>query len=173
MMRGNERGHAMKPCRALPLAVAVLLFAVNGAAAQFPPQEPPCMKDFAPLRDDAAKKAGLIRAASERKATAPEACALFNSFSAAEAKVVKYAKDNATWCNIPPQAVQEMATAHKRTLQMRANICKAAANPPRPAGPSLSDALGAPSAAAPDTIKRGSGTFDTLTGTPLGGSTPR
>jgi hypothetical protein len=42
-----------------------------------------------------------------------------------------------------------------------------AAQPQRPAGPSLSDALGGP---IPDSsnIKTGRGTFDTLTGTPLG-----
>ena len=160
----------MSLSRALPFAFAAMLVLMGNAAAQFPPQqqEPPCMKDFLSLRDDVAKKAGLIRAASERKATAPEACALFNTFAAAEAKVVKFARDNSTWCNIPPQAVQQMAGAHSKTLQMRSQICKAAANPPRPTGPSLSDALGAPNAAAPDTIKRGSGTFDTLTGTPLG-----
>ena len=32
-----------------------------------------------------------------------EACGLFNVFTAAEAKMLKYAIDNATWCGIPPQ----------------------------------------------------------------------
>src|SRR5450759_5661267 len=59
------------------------------AAAQSPwtqQQEPPCLKDFAKLRDEAQKRAGLIRTASDRKASAKEACALFNAFSAAELK---------------------------------------------------------------------------------------
>jgi hypothetical protein len=43
----------------------------------------------------------------------------------------------------------------------------AEAPPPRPAGPSLSDALTSP---VPDAnnIKTGRGTFDTLTGSPIG-----
>ena len=154
--------------RALPLAVAAVMSAAGDAAAQFPQQEPPCLKDFAPLRDDAAKKASAIKAAGERKAGPPEACALFNTFAAAEAKVVKYARENATWCGIPADAVKQMQVNHDRTLTIRTRICKAAASPGRPAGPSLSDALGAPNAAAPDTVKPGRGTFDTLTGTPLG-----
>ena len=36
--------------------------AIGPALAQFPGQEPPCMKDFMPLRNDAEKKAMAIRA---------------------------------------------------------------------------------------------------------------
>jgi hypothetical protein len=51
----------------------------------------------------------------------------------------------------------------------RTNVCLMAAQPQRPAGPSLSDALGAPITDSSN-IKTGRGTFDTLTGTPLGNS---
>ncbi len=151
--------------RALPLAMAMFLSAAGMAAAQGPPQ---CMKDFVPLRDDATKKAAAIRAASERKVPPAEACSLFKVFVAAEAKVIKYARDNATWCGIPPDAIAQMKKNHDHSLALRTQVCKVAAAPQRPAAPSLSDALGAPNAAAPDTIKPGRGTFDTLTGTPLG-----
>lgn len=154
--------------RALSLGLAAVLFGAGGAAAQFPQQEPPCLKDFAPLRDDAAKKANAIKVASERKVAPVEACQLFKIFAAAEAKVVKYAGENAVWCGIPAEAVAQMKTNHSRTLALRAQVCKAAANPARAAGPSLSEALGAPGTAGPDTIKPGHGTFDTLTGTPFG-----
>ena len=126
------------------------------------------MKDFAPLRDDAAKKANAIKVASDRKVSPVEACQLFKIFAAAEAKVVKYAGENAVWCGIPAEAIAQMKTNHNRTLALRAQVCKAAANPARAAGPSLSDALGTPATAGPNTIKPGHGTFDTLTGTPLG-----
>src|SRR2546430_6059113 len=62
----------------------------GGAAPQagFPgpqgaPQEPPCFKDFMPLRQDAEKRAGLIKAASDRKAPRPEDCQLFKNFATA------------------------------------------------------------------------------------------
>lgn len=134
------------------------------------PAEPPCFKQFVKLRDEAQKRAGLIQAASARspKPTAKEACSLFNSFSAAEAKLIKYAADNAASCGIPAQVVTQMKEQHLKTTGIRTNVCRAAAaGPPRPAGPSLSDALSAP---IPDShnIRTGRGTFDTLTGSPLG-----
>jgi hypothetical protein len=152
---------------------SALLAAAAPVAAQFQPapqgQQPPaCVKEFLRLRGIAEKRAAAIRAASERKAPPQEACKLFNSFSAAEAKMLKYATDNSVWCGIPPEVVTSLKNAHAKTNEMRTKICKvAAAGPPRPPGPSLSDALTGP---VPDSsnIKTGHGTFDTLTGTPLG-----
>lgn len=155
---------------ALPLAAAALLTALGPAAAQFGGQEPPCMKDFAPLRDDAGKKAAAIKAASDRHAPPAEACQLFKTFSAAEAKVIKFVVENGTWCGIPPEAQAQMKAAHSKTIEIQTKVCKVAAmGGGRPAGPSLSDALGSGSS-VPDTknVKPGRGTFDTLTGTPLG-----
>jgi hypothetical protein len=152
----------------------VLPAAAAPAVAQFQPapqqqqQEPPCVKEFLRLRGDVEKKAAAIRTAGQHKAPPQVACKLFNTFSTAEAKMLKYATDNSVWCGIPPQAITNMKQAHAKTTEMRTKICRiAAAGPPRPAGPSLSDALGGN---VPDSsnIKTGHGTFDTLTGTPLG-----
>jgi hypothetical protein len=146
----------------------VLAASTAPAAAQFQSSEPPpCVKEFLNLRAAAEKKAAAIRAA-QGKATAQVACKLFTSFSAAEAKMVNYAVAKGTWCGIPPEVVTSLKNAHAKTNEMRTKICKvAAAGPPRPPGPSLSDALTGP---VPDSsnIKTGHGTFDTLTGTPLG-----
>jgi len=151
------------------LAVALLLSAAAPAFAQMGGQ-PPCMKEFVPLRDDAGRKAAAIKAASDRHASPAEACQLFKVFSAAEAKVVKYVVVNGTWCGMPPEVAAQMKTNHERTVEMQARICKAAAmGGGRPAGPSLSDALGASSVPDTKNVKPGRGTFDTLTGTPLGG----
>ena len=146
-----------------------LLAAAWPAAAQQPqPQQaPPCLQEFLKLRGDAEKKAAAIKAASDRKATPKEACQLFNAFSAAEAKMVKYATDSGVWCGIPSEALTEMKKSHARTEQIRSNVCQAAAAPPRPAGPTLSDSLAAPVPNA-NNIKTGRGTYDTLTGAPLG-----
>lgn len=156
--------------RAMFVAALTMPYAVGPAMAQFQPQPqqvPPCVKEFLRLRTDAEQKAKAIKRASDHKATAQVACKLFNTFFAAEAKLTKYAEDNATWCGIPPQIVDNMKKAHVKTNEVRTRICKIAANPPRPRGPTLSDALGAP---APDAgnIKTGHGIYDTLTGSPIG-----
>ena len=60
-----------------------------------------------------------------------------------------------------------MKQSRAKSDDIRNRVCQAAAaGPPRPAAPSLSDALNAP---VPDSnnIKTGRGTFDTLTGSPL------
>ena len=156
--------------QALSIAACLMPFGVVPAAAQFPPapqQAPPCVQEFGKLRDDAGKKAAEIRAANTRKVPAPEACKLFNAFSAAEEKMVKYAEANSVWCGIPPQIVTQIKQQHAKTTEIRTRICQAAAAPPRPVGPTLSDTLGAPITDSKN-IKTGRGTFDTLTGTPLG-----
>jgi hypothetical protein len=158
--------------RALLIAACLLPGAAGTAAAQFQPpvqpqgEPPPCVKEFLALRDVAAQKASAIRAASARKAPANEACALFNAFSAAETKIIKYAEDNAVWCGMPLQVLVNIKKEHAKTSEIRTRVCQAAAAPARPAAPSLSDALGSPIPDA-NNIKSGRGTYDTLTGTPL------
>ena len=159
----------MRLRRALPVMCVFALFA-GSAQAQFAPaapqQEPPCVRDFGKLRDDAEKKAAAIRTAGERKATPKEACELFNAFIAAQSKMLKYVTDNAAWCGIPTQITANIKEGIAKTSEVRTRVCQAAAAPARPAGPSLSDALSGP---VPDSnnIKTGRGTFDTLTGNPL------
>jgi hypothetical protein len=158
--------------RALIIAAFVLPPA-GAAEAQFPaaPQQaqepPPCIKEFLRLRNDTEQKGKAIKAASERKASPQEACKLFNAFTTSEAKLIKYASNNSVWCGIPEQAVQQMKVGHAKATEIRTKVCRAAAAPQAPAGPSLSDALGT---SVPDSsnIKTGRGTFDTLTGSPLG-----
>jgi hypothetical protein len=139
--------------------------------SQQPQEPPPCVQNFFKLRDDAQKKAQAIQQASQRKATPVEACRLFNNFFAAETKMIKYAQENQTSCSIPPEVIKTLNQGHTKTGEIRAKVCEAAARPQVPAGPSLSEALG--SSAIPDAnnIKtgRGTGTYDTLTGSPLGG----
>ncbi|HET7805021.1 MAG TPA: hypothetical protein VFL53_12310 [Pseudolabrys sp.] len=160
----------MRLRRALPVVCVIALFA-GGAKAQFGPapqqQEPPCIKDFSKLREDTEKKAAAIKAASDRKASPREACQLFNAFVASQSKMLKYATDNATWCGIPGQIMVNLKEGITKTSEVRNRVCQAAAAPPRPTGPSLSDALSGP---VPDSnnIRTGRGTFDTLTGNPLG-----
>ena len=61
-----------------------------------------------------------------------------------------------------------MKQQHAKTVQIQTQVCRAAAAPPRPQGPSLSDALGGSAVPDVNNIRTGRGTYDTLTGTPLG-----
>lgn len=163
--------------RALLIA-ALTLAGAAPAAAQFSPvpqqpfqqapqQQPPCVQGFMALRNDTEHKAQAVIAAQKRKAPLTEACKLLNAFAAAQDKMLKYAKENQAWCGIPPEVIQQITLGRAKAAETRTRVCQIAANPPRPAGPSLSDALGSgiPNA---NNIKTGRGTFDTLTGTPLG-----
>ena len=127
-----------------------------------------CAKNFGRLRDDAQKKATAIQNASKNKVGPKVACGLFNAFSAAELRMIKYAQENTAKCGVPPNAVDQMKKQHATTDDIRGKVCQAAAQQPAgPVAPSLSDALTAPIANS-ENIKTGRGTFDTLTGTPLG-----
>ncbi len=156
----------------LAVALTATSCLAASAAAQFQPampqQQPPCFNEFAALRDDAVKKADAIRAAQKKKVPPTVACKLLTALAAAQAKMLKYAETNAGWCGIPQQIITEIDTGHKQADSIRARVCKVAANPPPPRGQSMGDALGV--SAIPDAanIKKGHGTFDTLTGTPLG-----
>jgi hypothetical protein len=163
-----------------PIAAAALIGLTASAAAQMlgpgmpapgapsAQQTPPCFQDFAPLRGEAEKRAGVLQAAIKRKAPREELCGLIKSFGAAEAKVVAFIDKNQQFCGIPADAVKTMKTNHQRTVASTNQVCAAGPTAARPAGPGLSDALGvsrAPSGIDPLAPK--SGTMDTLTGNVL------
>jgi len=156
--------------RTLFAACMTVLFA-GTASAQFQPpavpqQEPPCVKEFFKLREDAEKKGLAIKAANERKASPKEACQLFGAFITAQTKMLKYASDNTVWCGIPPQIIENLKQTVTKISEVRTKVCQVAAAPQQ-TGPSLSDALSNPVPNSSN-IKTGRGTFDTLTGSPLG-----
>jgi hypothetical protein len=128
------------------------------------PQQRDCNAEFMPLRQDAEKRAGAIKAAAAKKSQ-PALCAAFKNFAVAEAKMVKYVADNAANCGIPPDVGKNMRANHAKTTETRDRICSANAGPAAPRAPSLSDALG--TSRLPETgtqSQRGGGTFNTLTG---------
>ena len=182
MHGADSEGFAMNLRRALVIAAFVLPTAAGPALAQMqprpapanpfdqPPQqqgEPPCMKDFAKLRDDAEKHAAAVMAGQKNKVPLPEACKLLTAFAASQDRFLAFAKKNETWCGIPAQLIQQISTGRDNVGKARTKVCQMAAQPQRQAAPSLSDALGAPITDSSN-IKTGRGTFDTLTGTPLG-----
>jgi hypothetical protein len=175
----------MTLCRALPLVAALIAIAVQPSFAQFggmpgmpgspgaggfgaPPAAPPaeCQQLLA-LRDDTQKNAAAIQAAGQRKAAAPEACKLFRTFIASEARMIKAIGEHGPRCGVPPEVPTQMKAGHAKAQQVAKQVCDAAAQGPRPAGPSLSDALGTTPAVPNATAPKSGGAFDTLTGNAL------
>ena len=125
---------------------------------------PPCIAEFAKLRDDVQKRGLAAKAAGQRKVSREEMCKHITAYSAAELKWVKYTETNVQTCGIPAEVVQQLKQVHTNTEQTREKICAAA---PAAAPPSLSDALGTSRLPTPDTKKSAGGTLDTLTGSAL------
>jgi hypothetical protein len=159
-------------------------FPANGAAplagtgfgpAPAPPKQggappPQCMQEFMPLRAEAEQKGKLLKAASDRHASAEDACKLIKSYGAAESKMISYIEKNSTKCGIPAEVGEQLKKGHKNTETMTQKVCGVAqqAQARGPAGPSLSDMLGT-STALPEATptKKGGSTFDTLNGNVL------
>lgn len=174
----------MKVCPAIPLVAVLAAAPLQPAHAQFggmpglpgsapapgfgAPQQgpPPACQQLLTLRDDAQKHAAAIQAANQRHAAPEQACRLFKVFLAAEAKMIKAVDEHSATCGVPANVSKQMKAGHTRTEQIAKQVCDVAAMGPRPAGPSLSDALGT-TPPVPDSTKRRGGTFDTLTGNAL------
>ena len=137
--------------------------------ASFAPQQPPpaCQQLLA-TREEVGKHGKALQTAGQNKAPPEELCKLFKAFLAAESKMVKGLQDNSATCGVPPEVLKQVKAGHSKASQMSKQICDVAAQGPRPSGPSLSDALGT-TPVVPDTnsTKKGQGTFDTLSGSPL------
>jgi hypothetical protein len=153
---------------AAPLAGAGFGPAPAPATQGGPPQE--CMNEFIPLRSEAEKRGKLLKAASEKHASAQDACKLIKSYGIAESKMIAYVETHGTKCGIPPQVADQLKNGHKNTENMTQKVCGVAqqAAARGPAGPSLSDMLGS-STAMPEATKnkKGGSTFDTLNGNVL------
>ena len=172
--------------RAVPLAALMITGLAASAPAQMTgpgmympgmgapqqrPQDPPCYREFAPLKAEAEKRGLAVKHATERKDKAgrEEVCTLLKRYSEAEARIVNFIKTNASSCGIPPEAGASMAQNHARTLKTVQGVCSGAGGPAKPTGPGLSEALGTTRVPGTtlDPLAPHSGTFDTLTGNVL------
>jgi hypothetical protein len=178
--------------RALPLVLALAAVPLWPAAAQFggmpgmpgspgmgagmpgspfgAPQQgpPPACQQLLVLRDETQKQGQALQAAGKKKAGPEELCKLFKAYLAAEGRMIKGLEERSAMCGVPGDVIQQVKATHAKGSETGKRICEVAAQGPRPAGPSLSEALGTtptvPDATAP---RRGAGTFDTLSGSPL------
>jgi hypothetical protein len=138
----------------------------QGGAAQFTDAAHKVCLDFPALRDEVGKGFAQIRTAGERKISREEACPMFKNVVSKEEKLLKFLETHKTLCGVPAQIITQVKTNHVQTVRIRNQVCSA--GPAPAAGPSLSDALGAPIIADDsDASKPGRGTFDTLTGNVL------
>jgi hypothetical protein len=138
----------------------------SGGMAPPPSEAQRICTTFPAIREDMTKSGGLIRAASERKATREEVCPLFKNFAVKEGKMLSFLETNQKLCGVPPKIIAQLKTGHAKTIQIRNTVCSAA--PMGTAAPTLSDALGGPIIADDTSAKLpGRGTFDTLTGNAL------
>jgi hypothetical protein len=172
--------------RAVPLAALMTVALATSAAAQMMgpgmympgqspfqqrPQEPPCYREFAPLKAEAEKRGLAVKHATERKdkAQREEVCTLLKRYAEAEGNIVKFIKANASSCGIPPEAGTSMQQNHARTLKTVQGVCSGGGAAQRPTGPGLSEALGTTRipGATLDPLAPQTGTLDTLTGNAL------
>jgi hypothetical protein len=154
--------------RGFSMAVGVLTLALSGVAASA--QQMPCGNEIGPLRAAVEKDGAAIKAAIDKKAGREEVCNRLKRFAATEAKFVKYVETNASWCGVPPQAVQQLKQSHTHTLKMRGQACAAGpaggqAGPPP--GPGLSEALGTSRTPTTNNNAGDRGTYNSLTGNVL------
>jgi hypothetical protein len=155
---------------------AILTFLVGTAlaagAAELGRAQAPntCEQRFIALRSEMETKGKALQAAGKRKAPSQEICAHMRGYADAEARTLKYLRDNQANCGIPDQLVQQVKGNHAKTVGLRTRVCNAAAQgvgAPPPASLGLSGALGPSSGGAPAVTPGGSGVFDTLNGNVL------
>jgi hypothetical protein len=135
-----------------------------GAAPQQGP--PPACQKIMGFRDETAKAGQALQAAGKKKSGPEELCKLFKAFMAAETKFVKGLEENSATCGVPADVIKQAKAGHNKASETAKQVCDAAAQAARPAGPSLSDALGT-TPTVPDTSNKRGVTFDTLTGSQL------
>lgn len=161
----------MRLCLPLVSAVALAIVAFDAATPALAQQmaqmgAPAQCNRFGPLNTATQAKANAVQAAMKAKADRKDICRLMTAFVASEGSVVKFLIDNQTWCNVPPQVVTAAKASHEKSVKFRDVVCTEA---PGPKAPTLSDAIKTTPVDSGSNTKTGpGGTFDTLTGNPLG-----
>lgn len=135
-----------------------------------------CQSDATSIRSEMDEKGKALQAGFKKEQKdVPALCNMLKAYTAVEAKWVKFLSDNKDWCQIPPSVIDQASAGAKKTIQLRTNVCNAAANggdmggsggggKPPPQG-SLSSALGVTTGY---NIGSGKGSvFDTLNGNAL------
>lgn len=156
---------------AFPSGNQVILPGGIGSQQQQQQQQgpPPCLAKFVPLREEMEKHFLAAKAALNRKpADAADVCAKLSKLSPAQISLVKFVQQNndPSTCPFPAGFADRIKADNVHVEDIRKQACAAASRPPRPAGPTLSDAL-SPPPPTKDNTKTGGGTLDSLFGNPI------
>ena len=108
----------------------------GGVLSGPPAGPPPACRELLSLRDEVQKHGTAILKANERRASVQEACKLFKSFLAAESKFIKSLEENTRTCSVPSDAIMRANEGHTKASATGKQVCDAAAQGPRPVGPS-------------------------------------
>jgi hypothetical protein len=112
----------------------------GGGVLSGSPQGPaPACRELMSMRDEVQKYGTAIQKANERRATVQEACKLFKSFLAAESKFIKSLEENTRTCGVPADAIRQANEGHTKASAVGKQVCDAAAQGPRPVGPSYDE----------------------------------
>ena len=132
-------------CLIVPLMIAALSALVDrdALAQSTPAAQPPglagqgngtpsadqCNNEFAPLRDEAARRGKLVKDASARHAPVDETCRLIRSFVEAEIRMINFVEAQATACAVPASVLEQLKSSNKTTEALQTKICNAAQQP--------------------------------------------
>jgi hypothetical protein len=89
---------------------------------------PPACRHLMALRDEAQKNGLAVRAAGKRKASAPEACELFNTFVASETKFIRGLEENKAQCGVPDDVIKRSKAESEQVSKIRRQIREIAAS---------------------------------------------
>jgi len=107
---------AAPPSRATPMVPG------GAGVAGFRPPES-CLKEFTPLRDETARRAKLLKTATERRFAPGEACQLVHDYELAQTKMIDYAVAHASMCGIPANITDQLRANHENTLTVMRKVC--------------------------------------------------
>ena len=123
----------------IPLLAAMFIatahrdaLAQSAPAAQPPgpgngtPSADECKNEFAPLRDEAARRGQLVKDASARHAPTDEACRLIRSYVEAENRMVDFIEARATACAVPASVLEQLKRSNRTTEALQIKICNVA-----------------------------------------------
>jgi hypothetical protein len=109
--------------------------AVPGGFRGPPAGPPPACRELMSMRDELQRHGTAIQKANERKATVQGACKLFKNFLDAEARFIKSLEESSRTCGVPGDAIKQAKEGHSKASAIGKQVCDAAAQGPRPAGP--------------------------------------
>ena len=145
--RSKRRGRVTLTFRCLTIsllvAVSTLSAHPDALAQSAPAAQPPgvasqgngtpsadqCKNEFAPLRDEAARRGKLLKDASARHAPVDETCRLIRSFVEAEIRMINFVEAQATACAVPAPVLEQLKSSSKTTEALQTRICNAAQQP--------------------------------------------